>query len=84
MPIPAPKPDRSVAAAFKDRVAASIACSLLHEGGVSAEQGDRGHRFGDREVRVLGLLPDQVERAVVILRKAGAIEIAPGHRSLPG
>ena len=79
MPVSAMKPDQSVAATFKDPTAASIACSLLHEGGVSAEEGDRG----DSEVKVSGLLPYQFERAVVILRKAGAIEIAPGRSSLP-
>ena len=76
MPISTAKPDQSVTAAFKDRIAASIACSLLREGGVSAEEGGQNDRFGDRGVSAAGLLPEQLERAVVILRKAGATEIA--------
>jgi hypothetical protein len=82
MPVSALKPDHNVAAGFKDRNAASIACSLLREGGVSAEEGDRDDRFGDCGLNALGLLPDQFERAMVILRNAGAIEIVPGAANL--
>ena len=75
MPAPTAKPAQNVAAAFKDRNAASIACSLLREGGISAEEGGQDSRFGDRGISATGLLPEQVKRAMVILRKAGAVEV---------
>ena len=57
MPIYTAKPDQSVTAAFKDRIAASIACSLLREGGVIAEEGSQNDRSGDRGVSAAGLPP---------------------------
>lgn len=83
MPVSTVKLQRSVAAAFKDPEAASVACSLLREGGVSAEEGAPHERFGDRGVRAFGLLPDQFERAMVILRNAGAVEISDGESLNP-
>ncbi len=74
MPVSTAKPDQSIAAAFKDRVSASIACSLLREGGVSAERG-QNVRFGECGVSATGLFPEQFKRAMVILRRAGATEI---------
>jgi hypothetical protein len=75
--------EATLVATFRDRHAAEVACALLHDAAIASEEPRLG--VGGAEggycVTVADLRPEVRDRARVILRNAGATDIAGADRA---